>query len=44
MGLKAESKSYNQTSVVAGIRAEGDFQWAAGKKAHYQVMLQCRKA
>ena len=31
MGLKAESKSYNQTSVVAGIRAEGDFQWAAGK-------------
>ena len=31
MGLKAESKTYNQTSVVAGVRAEKGFQWAAGK-------------
>jgi autotransporter-associated beta strand protein len=30
-GLKAESKVYNQTSAVAGIRTEGNFKWAAGE-------------
>ena len=31
LGLKAESKTYNQTSAIAGIRTEGNFRWAAGK-------------
>lgn len=30
-GLKAESKTYNQTSALAGIKAEGNFTWAAGR-------------
>lgn len=31
LGLKAESKTYKQTSAVAGIRGETEFEWAAGK-------------
>ncbi|MCP1223900.1 autotransporter serine protease [Sebaldella sp. S0638] len=30
-GLKADSKTYSQTSGLLGLRAEGSFNWAAGK-------------